>query len=93
MMKFVTYFRVSTDKRGKSGLGLEAQQAAVNTHVAHCGGEVIEQFTEIESGKKNNRPELERALKRCRLTGVTLIIARLDRLSRNVFNVTHGQQG
>lgn len=83
MIKFVAYYRVSTDKQGKSGLGLEAQQEAVSTHLAHCGGEIIEHFTEIESGKKNDRPELERALRKCRLTGATLVIARLDRLSRN----------
>lgn len=83
MIKLVAYYRVSTDKQGKSGLGLEAQQEAVSTHLAHCGGEIIEHFTEIESGTKNDRPELERALRKCRLTGATLVIARLDRLSRN----------
>ena len=83
MNKFVAYYRVSTDRQGKSGLGLEAQQESVNAHLAHCAGDIIEQYTEIESGKKNNRPELEKALRRCRLTGAILIIARLDRLSRN----------
>jgi DNA invertase Pin-like site-specific DNA recombinase len=83
MIKFVAYYRVSTDKQGKSGLGLEAQQETVKQHLAHCSGEIIEHFTEVESGKKNDRPELEKALRKCRLTGATLIIARLDRLSRN----------
>ena len=83
MIKFVAYYRVSTDKQGKSGLGLEAQQEAVNNHLSHCSGELIECFTEVESGKNNNRIELEKALRKCRLTGATLIIARLDRLSRN----------
>jgi DNA invertase Pin-like site-specific DNA recombinase len=83
MIKFVAYYRVSTDKQGKSGLGLDAQQEAVNNHLAHCGGETIACFTEVESGKNNNRIELEKALRKCRLTGATLIIARLDRLSRN----------
>ncbi len=80
---YVTYFRVSTAGQGRSGLGLEAQQAAVSRFLANKRGEVVESFTEIESGKKNDRPELERALRRCRLTGAELVVAKLDRLSRD----------
>jgi DNA invertase Pin-like site-specific DNA recombinase len=82
--KFVAYLRVSTDRQGKSGLGLEAQRTAVHQFVAQRGGEIIApEYREIESGKVNNRPELEKAMKRCRLTGATLLVAKLDRLSRN----------
>jgi DNA invertase Pin-like site-specific DNA recombinase len=83
-LKFVAYLRVSTDRQGKSGLGLEAQRTAVHQFVAQRGGEIIApEYREIESGKVNNRPELEKAMKRCRLTGATLLVAKLDRLSRN----------
>jgi DNA invertase Pin-like site-specific DNA recombinase len=82
--KYVAYLRVSTDRQGKSGLGLEAQRTAVHQFVAQRGGEIIApEYREIESGKVNNRPELEKAMKRCRLTGATLLVAKLDRLSRN----------
>lgn len=80
---FITYFRVSTARQGASGLGIEAQQAAVAAHVAQAGGRVLAQFTEVESGKNNDRPKLHAALERCRLTGATLLIAKLDRLSRD----------
>ena len=83
-MKYVTYYRVSTAKQGQSGLGLEAQQSAVEAFIKSKSGELMESFTEIESGKRSDRPELEKALRRCRLTGATLVIAKLDRLSRDV---------
>jgi DNA invertase Pin-like site-specific DNA recombinase len=82
--KFVTYIRVSTDKQGVSGLGLEAQRVAVERYVAGAGGEIAAEFQEIESGKKNDRPEIAAALVACRAHRATLIIAKLDRLSRNV---------
>ena len=82
-MRFITYFRVSTQQQGRSGLGLEAQQQAVSLYVQRVSAEVIGSFTDIESGKRDSRPELDRALCRCRLTGATLLIAKLDRLSRN----------
>ena len=82
-MKFVTYYRVSTAKQGQSGLGLEAQQQCVDMFISAKDGESIASFTEIESGKHDDRPQLEKALKRCRLTGATLVIAKLDRLSRD----------
>ncbi len=83
-LKFVSYLRVSTAKQGRSGLGLEAQREAVRQFVAGHGGKIIApEFVEVETGKRNDRPELVQALKRCRLTGATLVVAKLDRLSRN----------
>lgn len=83
MIKFVAYYRVSTAKQGKSGLGLEAQESATTNHLAKVGGQLIGSFKEVESGSKDDRPQLQRALRECRLTGATLLIAKLDRLSRN----------
>jgi DNA invertase Pin-like site-specific DNA recombinase len=82
--KYVAYLRVSTVRQGRSGLGLEAQQKAVREFVAGRAGVIIApEFVEVESGKKDKRPELQRALKRCRVTGATLVVAKIDRLSRN----------
>jgi DNA invertase Pin-like site-specific DNA recombinase len=81
---YIAYYRVSTDRQGRSGLGLEAQQQAVADHLNRNGGPLIEAYTEIESGRKNKRPELQAALKACRKNKATLIIAKLDRLTRNV---------
>jgi DNA invertase Pin-like site-specific DNA recombinase len=78
---FVAYYRVSTQRQEASGLGLEAQRRAVLNHI---GGEPIAAFTDVESGAKNDRPQLLAALSYARLTGATLLVARLDRLSRNV---------
>jgi DNA invertase Pin-like site-specific DNA recombinase len=82
-MHFVTYLRVSTDRQGKSGLGLEAQRKAVLDHVAGKG-EIAAEYVEIESGKKNSRPQLARALAEAKRIGAVLLIAKLDRLARNV---------
>jgi|TARA_R110000822_G_scaffold212942_1_gene348328 DNA invertase Pin-like site-specific DNA recombinase len=82
-MDYVTYHRVSTTKQGVSGLGLESQQQVVSSYLGANGGNLVAEFTEVMSGKKDNRPELEKALRKCRLTGATLLIAKLDRLSRN----------
>ena len=82
-MKIVSYLRVSTRKQGASGLGLEAQRAAIAAYAVQRHGQVIETFTEIESGKLNARPELSKALHLAKVTGATLVIAKLDRLSRN----------
>jgi DNA invertase Pin-like site-specific DNA recombinase len=81
--KFISYLRVSTGKQERSGLGIEAQRAAVLSYLN--GGEwtLAAEFVEVESGKVNTRPKLEAALARCRLTGATLVIAKLDRLSRD----------
>lgn len=75
----VAYYRVSTAKQGKSGLGLEAQRHAVLS----LGIKPLQEFTEVESGKRDDRPELQAALGYARLTGATLVVAKLDRLSRN----------
>jgi DNA invertase Pin-like site-specific DNA recombinase len=82
-MLFVTYLRVSTDRQGKSGLGLEAQRAAVLDHV-EGKGEIAAEYVEIESGKKNDRPQLAQALAEAKRIGAVLLIAKLDRLARNV---------
>ncbi len=82
--KFIAYFRVSTEKQGTSGLGLDAQRAAVRRHVAGAGGAIVAEFQEIESGKKNDRPQIAAALAACRAQRATLVIAKLDRLARNV---------
>jgi DNA invertase Pin-like site-specific DNA recombinase len=79
----IAYIRVSTDKQGKSGLGLEAQEQAIAAYAASQGVSVSETFIEVESGKNNHRPELEKALKLAKRTKSTLVIAKLDRLSRN----------
>lgn len=83
VQKFVAYERVSTARQGASGLGLEAQRNAIDTFAAARGAEILARFTEVESGKIANRPELTAAIQLARLTGATLVIAKLDRLSRN----------
>lgn len=82
-VRYVAYFRVSTERQGRSGLGLDAQCEAVARHVASAGGEVAAEFQEIESGKRNDRPQLAAALAACRAQRATLLIAKLDRLARN----------
>ncbi|CCQ72544.1 recombinase family protein [Magnetospira sp. QH-2] len=82
-MKIVAYHRVSTTKQGSSGLGLEAQTRAIEEYARSKGGTLVGSFTEVESGKNNDRPELEKALHLAKVTGATLVIAKLDRLSRN----------
>lgn len=82
-MEYVAYCRVSTARQGKSGLGLEAQQAAVKRY-AEERGKVLCEFIEVESGKVKERPQLAAALTHCRKHKATLLIAKLDRLSRNV---------
>jgi DNA invertase Pin-like site-specific DNA recombinase len=82
--KFVAYYRVSTAKQGRSGLGLEAQQEAVRSYLNGGNWQLVAEVVEVESGKRNDRPKLAEALRLCRLHGATLIIAKLDRLARNV---------
>jgi DNA invertase Pin-like site-specific DNA recombinase len=82
--KFVAYYRVSTARQGRSGLGLEAQRQAVSDYLNGGAWDLVAEFTEIESGKRNDRPELSRALELCRRQKATLVIAKLDRLARNV---------
>lgn len=80
-MRYIAYYRVSTAKQGASGLGLEAQQAAV---LAHCACAPLAEFTEVESGKRDDRPQLAAALALAKKERATLVIAKLDRLARDV---------
>ena len=80
---FVAYYRVSTDKQGKSGLGLDAQREAVTRYLNGGPWRMVARFEEVESGKNNARPELAKALAACRLHRATLLIAKIDRLSRD----------
>jgi DNA invertase Pin-like site-specific DNA recombinase len=82
--KFIAYFRVSTDKQGKSGLGLEAQRKAVLDYLNGGRWELVQQFVEVESGKHSGRPQLGAALAACKKHRARLVIAKLDRLSRNL---------
>ena len=82
--KYVSYLRVSTDRQGKSGLGLEAQRDAIENFINGGKWALLKEFVEIESGRKNDRPELKAAFELCRKTGAKLVIAKLDRLARNV---------
>lgn len=84
-MQFISYIRVSTQKQGRSGLGLEAQQAAIASYL-RGRGDLLDEVREVESGRKGGkgRPELERALARCRTQGAALVIGKLDRLARDV---------
>ena len=83
MERYIGYVRVSTARQGASGLGLEAQRTAIAAHAKSCHATVDATFTEVESGRKSDRPELAKALHQAKVTGATLLIARLDRLSRN----------
>jgi DNA invertase Pin-like site-specific DNA recombinase len=89
---YVAYYRVSTQKQGLSGLGLEAQEYAVLNHIKNTNSELMAAFTEIETGKGANalekRPQLRKAIELCRKQGACLIIAKLDRLARNVHFVS-----
>src|SRR5688572_24199690 len=80
---YVAYYRVSTTRQGRSGLGLEAQREAVAQFVHTTDATLVAEFTEIESGSRNDRPQLQAALADCRRRRATLAIARLDRLARN----------
>ena len=82
--KFVAYYRVSTQRQGRSGLGLEARQTAVRDYLNGGDWRLVAEVTEVESGKRSDRPKLAEAVKLCRLHGAALIIAKLDRLARNV---------
>lgn len=82
--KYVAYYRVSTKKQGASGLGLEAQREAVHSRIG-CQNCIIAEYTEIESGKKNNRAVLLQALEETKRTGATLVVSKMDRLSREMF--------
>lgn len=83
-MPFIAYLRVSTQRQGQSGLGLEAQREAVEQYAVRVSEPILGTFTEIESGAQKDRPELAAALRECRRTKSVLLIARLDRLSRSL---------
>lgn len=87
--RFVVYYRVSTARQGESGLGLEAQKRAVEGYLNGGDWTVLKSFTEVESGKRKDRPVLMEAIHHAKLTGATLCIAKLDRLARNVAFVSN----
>lgn len=82
--KFISYLRVSTQRQGKSGLGLDAQREAVAGYLNGGRWNLVAEVVEVESGKRNDRPELAKALRLCRIHRATLLVAKLDRLARNV---------
>lgn len=90
-MKIVTYCRVSTNSQERSGLGLEAQQVAIAKFATANAAQIVGEFTEVESGRKADRPRLQAALNLAKLTGSKLVIAKLDRLSRNAAFLLHLQ--
>jgi DNA invertase Pin-like site-specific DNA recombinase len=81
---FIAYYRVSTSKQGRSGLGIEAQRAAVANYLNGGKWRIIGEFTEVESGRRSDRPELERALAAARVRRVPVVVAKVDRLTRSV---------
>ena len=89
VQKIIAYYRVSTAKQGRSGLGLEGQQAAVDAFSARRGCEVLASYTEVESGKLADRPQLAKALAHAKRSKATLVVAKLDRLARNVAFLSH----
>jgi DNA invertase Pin-like site-specific DNA recombinase len=82
--KFISYLRVSTDKQGRSGLGLDAQRQAVSDFLNGGCWSLLKEYVEVETGKHDQRPALIEALHHCKVTGATLVIAKLDRLSRDL---------
>ena len=83
-MKIVAYYRVSTKRQGQSGLGLSAQQQAVEQYAKANDGKIVAEYTEVETGKRSDRPKLAEAIARARAVRGVLVIAKLDRLARNV---------
>ena len=86
--RFVSYLRVSTERQGRSGLGLEAQRESVAQYLNGGRWKLLGEFLEVESGKRSDRAQLAAAIERCKLTGATLLVAKLDRLSRNLHFLT-----
>ncbi len=83
-MKLVAYYRVSTGRQGRSGLGIKGQKATVEAYSREKKAEIIREFREVESGGKNDRPIMAKAMAHCRMTGAALVVAKVDRLSRDV---------
>jgi DNA invertase Pin-like site-specific DNA recombinase len=92
-MQIISYLRVSTARQGTSGLGLEAQRSAVASYALAGGHTIVSEFVEVESGAKSQRPQLAEALDACRLHRATLVIAKLDRLARNVAFIANLMDG
>lgn len=90
--RYVAYFRVSTQKQGRSGLGLDAQKQAVQDFLRQFGGELVAEYMEVESGKRIDRPEFTKAADYAELANATLLVAKLDRLSRDLHFVTSLQK-
>jgi DNA invertase Pin-like site-specific DNA recombinase len=88
MCKVIAYYRVSTEAQGRSGLGLDAQRQAVTALCQTRGWQIMAEYTEVESGKRADREQLTAALHHAKVTGGTLVIAKLDRLSRNAAFIT-----
>lgn len=82
--RFVPYYRVSTSRQGKSGLGIEAQRSAVQNYLNGGAWEIVAEFTEVESGRRADRPELDKALACARLHRAAVVVAKVDRLTRSV---------
>lgn len=83
MKPIISYLRVSTQRQGASGLGLEAQRETIARHTAHMQGRLVREYVEVESGRKNDRPELQAALADAKRIGAVLVVAKLDRLARD----------
>jgi len=90
--RYIAYFRVSTQKQGQSGLGLEAQRQAVMEFLSQYGGAVIAEFVEVESGKRADRPEFTKAADYAELANATVLVAKLDRMSRDLHFITSLQK-
>jgi DNA invertase Pin-like site-specific DNA recombinase len=86
--RFIAYLRVTTDKQGHSGLGIEAQRKAVNDYLNGGDWRLLREYVEVESGKHSARPQLTAALAHAKATGATVVIAKLDRLARNVASIS-----
>ena len=90
--RYVAYYRVSTQKQGQSGLGMEAQKQAVSEFLNQFGGQLVAEFVEVESGKKADRPEFSKAADYAELSNASVLVAKLDRLSRDLHFITSLQK-
>ena len=90
--RFIAYYRVSTSKQGIKGLGMDAQKDTVTGYLERSGGVLLDEFKEVESGRSGDRPELLKAVNQCKLKNATLLVAKLDRLSRDLHFITSLQK-